>query len=130
DAVIRILNRFWSNSRDADVLIQAMVNSSWCGNAAWESKNLRIRASEGLQCLDPDMYLMNPSTGRCTKRPLCQHPRKVFRGADGTTRTMEISGTRSPMDLKDLERIVELARNFVTNITWVLDDRKVWLISV
>lgn len=130
DAVIHVLGRVWSEVSAGEVLVQSMVNASWCGKAVWEGKNLRIRASEGLQCLDPDMYLLNASTGRCTRRTLYQRPRKVFRGVDGTTRTMEVLAERHPMNSADLESVLALAGKAETSITWALDDRRVWLLSV
>src|SRR5690242_7264495 len=47
DALIHTLRRFWSESADIPILIQCMVNGSWCGKAAYEGKNVRIRAGEG-----------------------------------------------------------------------------------
>src|SRR5471030_916750 len=124
------LRRLWLELPDAEILIQTMVNSAWCGKAAWEGKNLRIRASEGLQCLDPDMYLYNTTTKKCTRRILHQRPRKVFRGVDGTTRTMEIVAERRPLESKYLDAIVELVQRAEADMTWALDDRRVWLINL
>src|SRR5262245_1601027 len=127
DQLIHTLRRLRLELPGAEVLVQAMVNSAWCGTAAWEGKNLRIRAAEGLQCLDSDMYLFNTTTRKCTRRTLYQRPRKVFRAVDGTTRTMEIIGERRPLEPKYLEAIAQLAERAESDITWVLDDRRVWL---
>jgi len=129
DQVIYSLRRIRDEFADADVLVQSMVNAGWCGKASWEGKNIRIRASEGLQCLDPDMYLFNPASGKCTRRTLYQRPRKVFRGVDGTTKTMEIVGERRPLELKYVQAVADLAKQTKTEITWALDHRRVWLIS-
>ena len=129
DHLIHTLHRFRAEAPDAEVLIQRMVNAAWSGKAAWEGKNLRIRASEGLRRLDPDMYLFNTSTHKCTRRTLYQRPRKVFRGVDGTTRTMEIIGERRPLETKYVEEVAELAKRSESDVTWVLDDRRVWLIG-
>jgi hypothetical protein len=129
DQIIHTLRRLWMELPGAEVLVQAMVNSTWCGTAAWEGKNLRIRAAEGLQCLDSDMYLFNTTTRKCTRRTLYQRPRKVFRAVDGTTRTMEIIGERRPLEPKYLEAIAVLAERAESDVTWVLDDRRVWLIG-
>jgi hypothetical protein len=130
DALIHTLHRVWPEGPDAPVLVQCMVNGSWCGKASWEGKNLRIRASEGLRALDPDTYLFNTTANKCTRRTLYQQPRKVFRGVDGRTRTMEITGERQPLETKYMEAIAELAKSAGGEITWILDDSRVWLLSV
>jgi hypothetical protein len=130
DALTHTLHRIWTESPQSPILIQCMVNGSWCGKASWEAKNLRVRASEGLRCLDPDLYLYNTTTNKCTRRTLYQQPRKAFRAVDGRTRTMEITGERRPLDLKYLEAIADLAKHGAGEITWVLDHRRVWLLSI
>jgi hypothetical protein len=129
DALIHTLRRMWAEFPQTSILVQCMINASWCGKASWEGKNLRVRASEGLRCLDPDSYLFNTAINKCTRRTLYQHPRKVFRAVDGRTRTMEITGERHPLETKYLEAIAELATRAAGDITWALDDRRAWLLG-
>jgi hypothetical protein len=129
DALIHSMRRLRTESPEAEILVQAMVHGIWCGKASWEGKHLRIRAAAGLMCLDPDVYLFNTATGKCTRRTLYQRPRKVFRGVDGTTRTMEVIGERRPMETKFLSAVAELAKRVESDMTWVLDDRGAWLLS-
>jgi len=129
DALIHTLERLWTESPEAEALVQCMINARWCGKVTWEGKNLRIRAAEGLMCLDPDSYLFNTVSRKCTRRTLYQRPRKVFRGVDGKTRRMEITGERRPLEVKYLEAVAELASREERDVIWVLDDRRVWLIN-
>ena len=129
DALMHALRAIWTETAGEEVLIQSMVNGLWCGKAVWEAKNLRIRAAAGLLALDPDMYLFNTLNHKCSRRTLYQRPRKVFRGVDGTTRTMEVNGERRALEWKYMELISELATRAGSNITWVLDDRRAWLLN-
>ena len=129
DRLIHSLRESWNESPGGERLIQAMINAAWSGNARRDHKGLRISAAEGLLCLDPDVYLMQGSSAKTRKRTLYQQPRKVFRGVDGRTRTMEIIGERKPLESKYLEAIQELAERVGTDITWKLDDRGIWLVG-
>lgn len=130
DALIHTVRAMQAELPNSAVLVEVMVNSSWCGHASWEGSNLIVRASEGLRCLDPDTYLFDTVTSECESQTLHPRPRKVFRAMDGRTRTMEINDERQPLDVQSLKAIAEVARNAGTAITWVLDDRGVWLVSV
>jgi hypothetical protein len=130
DALVHSIRRLRTDAPEAETLVQAMVNGLWCGKASLEGKNLRIRAAAGLMCLDPDVYLVNTLTGKCIRRTLYQHPRKVFRSVDGTTRTMEVTRERRPLESKFLSAITALAKRVESDMTWVLDDRGAWLLSV
>ena len=129
DRVIHTLRAVSSESAEAEILVQTMVNSSWCGKAIWEGNDLRIQASAGLRCLDPDTYVVNTTTLQCAPIELHESPRKVFRAVDGSTRTMQIQRNRPYLEPSAMESIAILARRADSNITWALDDRKVWLIS-
>ena len=130
DPVIYKLRAMRAEWPESPVLVQAMINANWCGHASWEGTNLIVRASEGLRNLDPDIYVFDTVTTECESRTMHPHPRKVFRAIDGRTRTMEISGDRQPLDMDSLKAIAEVAKNSAVGITWALDDRRVWLISV
>jgi hypothetical protein len=119
DALIHALRRFWKEDPGAEILVQCMVNGSWCGKASSD----QVLASEGLTCLDADVYVNGTST-------LYRHPRKVFRGVDGTTRTMRVFGERQALTSDQLESIRNLADRAGHAITWILDDRRVWLLSL
>jgi hypothetical protein len=129
DRLVHTINAVWAQDPEAGILVQAMVNSTWCGKAWCEDKNFRIHASAGLLCLDPDIYLMGPA-GDCLKQTMFPKPRKVFRGVDGTTKRMEIHGERVSLDTEYLAAIGELARRAGGEITWSVDDRGLWLISL
>jgi hypothetical protein len=130
DPVIYKLRAMRSEWPEAPILIQAMVNGNWCGQATWEGTNLVVRASEGLRNLDPDIYVFDTVTNECESRTIHPHPRKVFRAIDGRTRTMEVAGERQPLDIGSLKAIAEVAKNSPGGISWCLDDRGAWVISV
>jgi hypothetical protein len=131
DQLIHTLRRFRSESPGAEVLVQRMVPAMWCGKAESHRKNLlRIRANEGILLLDPDTYLWNTATGKCTRRILEPRQRKMIRYVDGTTRTIEREGERTLMTVEQLKSVADLAARARGDITWVLDDQeRVWLIS-
>jgi hypothetical protein len=130
DPVIYKLRGMRSEWPKAPILIQTMVNGNWCGQATWEGTNLIVRASEGLRNLDPDIYVFDTVTNECENCTMHSHPRKVFRAVDGRTRTMELTGERQPLDGASLQAIAEIAKNSPTGISWALDHRGAWLISV
>ena len=81
--------------------------------------------------LDPDTYLFSTETGTCTHMTLEPKQRRMIRYVDGTTRTVERSGERTPMTLEQLQSIARLAEGAQADITWAIDDCDVlWLISV
>ena len=123
DPLIHTLRRFWAETPDAEILIQRMVNSDWCGKASWDGGNLRVLASEGLSRLDPDVYAE-------ARVMLHQRPRRVFRGVDGLTRTMTVRDQRQGLSAERLAEIGNLAKQAGGNITWAFDDRRLWLLSV
>src|SRR5215813_366640 len=82
DALIHTLRRFWTESPGAPILIQRMIPAIWCGKAQWHRNNLRIKANEGMMLLDPDTYLVNTTTGKCTRRVLEPKQRKMIRHVD------------------------------------------------
>ena len=131
DTLMHTLRRFWAENASEPVLIQRMVHSMWCGKAQWHRKNLRIKANEGMMVLDPDTYLMNAETQKCTRRTLEPKQRKMIRHVDGSSRVVAREGERSPMLPEHLATIAELASKAGTDISWAIDDlEKVWLISV
>ena len=131
DQLIHTLRRFWAELPDSPLLIQRMVHSMWCGKVEWQERNLHITANEGMMILDPDTYLFNTETGTCTQMTLKPKQRRMIRYVDGTTRTVERTGERTPMTLEQLQSIARLADSAQANITWAIDDRDVvWLISV
>jgi hypothetical protein len=131
DMVIYSLRRLWTEAPDAAILIQRMVNSECCGKASRTGKGLllRIKANEGLLMLDPDTYLFNMASGKCTRRTLQKSQRKMIRRVDGTSRTMQSDG-RHTLSPEQLEAIAKLADSAQGDITWALDDRKLWLLGV
>jgi hypothetical protein len=130
DTLIHTLRRFWAENASEPVLIQRMVHSMWCGKAQWHRRNLRIKANEGMMVLDPDTYLMNAETGKCTRRTLEPKQRKMIRHVDGSSRVVAREGERSAMASEQLAAITELASKAGTDISWAIDDlEKVWLIS-
>src|SRR5579864_199323 len=68
DPLVHTLRRLWAETPDSSVLVQRMVHAMWCGKARWHRKNLHIEANEGMMVLDPDTYLVNSETGKCTRR--------------------------------------------------------------
>src|SRR5580765_655128 len=70
DALMHTLRAIWQENPEAEVLIQAMVNGTWCAKAPWEAKTLRISAAAGLIALDRDIYLFNTTGHKCTRRTL------------------------------------------------------------
>ena len=131
DQLIHALRRFWSESPHAAVLIQRMVPAAWTGKAQWHRKNLRIKANEGLMILDPDTYLFNTETGKCTRKSIEPRQRKMLRYVDGTPRTVEREGERALLDEDQLKSVADLAVRAKADITWALDDQnRIWLISL
>lgn len=131
DMVIHSLRRLWSETTNAPVLVQRMVNSEWCGKASRTGKGLllRIKANEGQQMLDPDAYLFNMASGKCTRRTLQKSQRKMIRRVDGTSRVMQSDGRHTPLNADQLEAIAKLAERAQADITWAFDDRQVWLLG-
>ena len=130
DRLILTMRRFWQESPETEILVQRMVHATWCGKAGREGKNLRIRANQGMRILDPDIYLLNTGTGKCTRRTLYQRPRKMFRWIDGTSKTEHIEGKRRPLETKFLQGVADLAGRAQADIAWALDDRGVWLLNM
>jgi hypothetical protein len=130
DTLIHTLRRFWAESATVPVLVQRMVHAMWSGKAQWHRKNLRIKANEGMMVLDPDTYLVNAATGKCTRHELEPKQRRMIRHVDGSSKVVEREGERSPMPPKQLAAIAELASKVGADISWAIDDReKIWLIS-
>ena len=131
DPLIHTLRRMWAESPDAPVLVQRMIHSIWCGKAQWHRKNLRIKANEGMMVLDPDTYLVNSATGKCTRRTLEPKQRKMIRHVDGTAKVVAREGQREPMPAELLAKIAELAVRVGKDIGWAIDDlERVWLTTV
>src|SRR5262245_39848685 len=127
DPLIHTLRRLWAESPNAPILIQRMVPAMWCGNAQWHRKNLRIKANEGMMLLDPDTYLVNSATGKCTRRLLESKQRKMIRHVDGSSKVVEREGERTPMPTEHLTAIAELANKAAADIGWVIDDvERLW----
>src|SRR5689334_17504135 len=118
-------------SPDAPLLIQRMIHSTWCGKAEWHRRNLRIHVNEGMMLLDPDIYLVNSSTGKSKRRPLQPMQRKMIRHVDGTAKVLQRSGERTPMTADQLKQITDLASRAAAGIRWAIDDNgRLWLVSV
>jgi phosphoenolpyruvate synthase/pyruvate phosphate dikinase len=132
DAVIHSIRRLWAETPDAPILIQRMVNAEWCGTAARNPKNLllHIKANEGMLLLDPDSYVLNRSTGKCTRRSLQKDQRKMVRWVDGTSRTVQADSRQTGLNADQLKAIAKLVESAQADVTWALDDRRVWLISI
>ena len=131
DPLIHTLRRMWAESPDAPVLVQRMIHSIWCGKAQWHRKNLRIKANEGMMVLDPDTYLVNSATGKCTRRTLEPKQRKMIRHVDGSAKVVTREGQREPMPAELLAKIAELAVRVGKDIGWAIDDlERVWLTTV
>ena len=131
DQVMHTLRRFWMEAPESPVLIQRMVHAIWCGKAHWHRRNLRIKANEGMMLLDPDTYLVNSLTGKCTRRTLEPKQRKMIRHVDGTSKVVERDGQRTPMTVDQLKKVADLAGRAGKNIGWAIDDnQRVWLISI
>ena len=127
DQLIHTLRRFWAESTRAAVLVQRMVPAVWCGKA--QKDGTVIRANEGLAFLDPDTYVLE--NGVCVRRSIEPKQRKMLRYVDGTTRTIERDGERSPLTDDQLKKIAELAIKAEADISWALDDQdRVWLLAV
>jgi len=130
DQLILSLRRFWTESAAAPVLVQRMVHAACCGKAQWHRQNLRIKANEGMMILDPDTYLFNTASGKCTRQTLAPKQRKLIRYVDGTTRVVEREMGRTPMSAEHLKQVADLALRAKTDIGWAIDDAdRVWLIS-
>ena len=131
DPLIHTLRRLWTESPDAPIFVQRMIHAIWCGKAQWHKKNLRVKANEGMLILDPDTYLLNAETGRCTRRTLEPKQRKMIRHVDGSARVVEREGERMPMSADQLKSVAELAMKAKADIGWAIDDLdRPWLISV
>ena len=131
DALIHTLRRFWSEAPGASILIQRMVPSAWCGKAQWHGQNLRIEANEGLMILDPDTYLFSTDEGKCVQKAIAPKQRKMIRYVDGTLRTVERDGERTPLTEDQLKSVADLAVRAKADITWAIDDQdRAWLISL
>ena len=132
DPVIYSIRRLWAETPDAPILMQRMVHTEWCGKALRNEKNLllRIKANEGMLLLDPDSYLFNRATRKCTRRTLQKSQRKIIRWVDGSARTLQSDGRRTALTLDQLKVIAELAESAQADIIWALDDRKVWLLGI
>jgi hypothetical protein len=123
DALIHTLRRFWAESPGAQVLIQRMIHSMWCGKAQWHGEELTITANEGMLLLDPDTYVHGTAT-------LVPKQRKMIRHVDGTAKVIELEGHREPMPAALLTKINELAMKVGTDIGWAVDDLdQVWLLA-
>ena len=84
-----------------------------------------------MMILDPDTYLVNSATGKCTRRSLELKQRKMIRYVDGTTRVVQREGQRTPMPDEHLAEIAKLARQVGADVGWAIDDlERVWLVSV
>jgi hypothetical protein len=130
DPLIHTLRRLWAASPDSPLLVQRMVHAMWCGKTQRHRENLRIKANEGMMILDPDTYLVNSATGKCTRRTLEPKQRKMIRYVDGTTRVVERGGERTPMTAAHLAAIAKLAGQAGSDIAWAIDDLdRVWLVS-
>jgi hypothetical protein len=131
DPLVHSLRRLWATSPDSPILVQRMVHAMWSGKAQRHRENLRIKANEGMMVLDPDTYLVNIATGKCTRRTLELKQRKMIRYVDGTTRVVEREGERRPIPDAHLVEIAKLASLAGTDIAWAIDDRdRVWLVDV
>ena len=131
DQVIHTLRRLWLESPESAVLVQRMVPAIWCGKAQRHRSNLRIKANEGMMILDPDTYLVNSITGKCTRRTLEPNQRKMIRHVDGTAKVVEREGERTPMPAEHLKKVADLAVRAGKDIGWAIDDNeRVWLLSV
>ena len=130
DALIHTVRRFWAESPDAPVLIQRMIPATSCGKAEWHRKSLKISANEGMMLLDPDTYILNTATTKCTRRTLEPKQRKMIRHVDGTGKVVDREGPRTPMPEQHLAKIMELAIRAGSDIGWAVDDQeRVWLLS-
>src|SRR5881628_1039907 len=131
DQVMHTLRRLWMEAPESPVLIQRMVPAIWCGKAQWHRRNLRIKANEGMMILDPDTYLVNSITGKCTRRTLEPKQRKMIRNVDGTSKVVEREGERTSMPAEHLKKVADLAVRAGKDIGWAIDDNeRVWLISI
>src|SRR5207244_2519697 len=95
DPLTHTIRRFRAESPDTAVLVQRMIPAIWCGKAQWHRKNLRIKVNEGMMLLDPDTYLVNSTTGKCTRRTLEPTQRKMIRHVDGCTEVVEREDERT-----------------------------------
>jgi hypothetical protein len=131
DQLVHTVRRLWTESPDSLLLIQRMVHALWCGKSQWHRRNLRINANEGMMLLDPDTYLVNSATGKCIRQTLQPKQRKMIRRVDGTAKTVQREGERTPMRADNLKSIAELAVRAASDIGWAIDDNdRIWLISV
>ena len=131
DTLIHTLRRLWTESPDAEVLVQRMVLATWCGKAQWHRKNLRIKVNEGMMVLDPDTYLVNSVTGKCIRRTLEPKQRKMIRHVDGSAKVVERAGERTSIPAERFAEVAELAVRVGGDIGWAVDDgERLWLLSV
>lgn len=135
DKLIYTMRQLWTQWPEALLLVQRMVNSSWCGTAQCDGKAarriLRIKANEGMLVLDPDVYVFNSVARKCTRKTLQQKQRKMIRRVDGLSKTVEAQGERTPLSAEQLKAVAELAGRADGDIGWALDDNgRLWLISV
>jgi hypothetical protein len=130
DQLIHALRRLWMESAGAPLLVQRMVNAIWCGKAQWHRQNLRIKANEGMMLLDPDTYLFNTTSGKCTRQTLESKQRRMIRYVDGSAKIVERQGERTGMSADQLKSVADLAGRTQGDMGWAIDDAdRVWLIS-
>ena len=124
DAVMHTVRRFWAETPGAEILIQRMIHSMWCGKAQWHGKELTITANEGMLLLDPDTYVDGTVS-------LAPKQRKMIRHVDGSAKLITLEGYRQPMPSEIVAKITELATKVGTEIGWAVDDLdKVWLLGM
>jgi hypothetical protein len=131
DPLVHTLRRLRAEVPDQHVLVQQMIAASWCGKAHRDQDDLLIRANEGMTMLDPDTYVVDTATSRCTRSTIEPSQRKMIRHVDGSTRIVERDGGRTPMPAEYLQKISELALRAESDIGWAIDDSEnAWLISI
>jgi hypothetical protein len=130
DPLVHALRRLRGEASDQPVLVQRMIAAIWCGKANRHQNDLLIRANEGMVMLDPDTYIVDATTLRCSRRTIEPLQRKMIRHVDGSTKIVEREGPRTPMPEEYLAKISDLAMRAESDIGWAIDDvEKLWLTS-
>jgi hypothetical protein len=131
DPLVHAVRRFRGEAPDQPLLVQHMIAATWCGKANRHQNDLLIRANEGMMMLNPDTYILDAATSKCSRSAIEPSQRKMIRHVDGSTKIVEREGARTPMPAEYLAKIADLAARAESEIGWAIDDaEKLWLLSI
>lgn len=131
DQVILNVRRFWAEDPSAELLVQRMIHSSWCGKVQRNDEVCKVTANEGMMVFDPDLYIFAIRDGACIRKEVQQRQRKMIRHVDGSSKTVDVKQERKGLSEEQLRTVLNLADRAGSEIGWALDDQdREWLISL